>query len=88
MKANPEFISREIAGELVLVPVGTAAKNCDGLITCNEVGTFIWKCLESDTSVAAVAKEICKEFEVDEVTAAKDAEEFIDRLKHLGAIKD
>ena len=33
MKTNPEFIARDIAGELVLVPVGTAAKDFSGLVT-------------------------------------------------------
>ena len=51
MKANPEFISRDIAGETVLVPVGTAAKRCGGLIACNEVGSFIWHRLENECSM-------------------------------------
>lgn len=48
MKTNPEFIARDIADELVLVPVGTAAKSFGGLVTCNEVGAFIWKTLETE----------------------------------------
>lgn len=86
MKTNPEFIARDIAGELVLVPVGTAAKNCKGLVTCNEVGAFIWKKLEKEASMEELVSAILDEFNVDENTAKNDAEEFIEKLKKINAI--
>lgn len=86
MKTNPEFIARDIAGELVLVPVGTAAKNYAGLVTCNEVGAFIWKKLESETSMDGLVSAILDEFEIDEATARKDAEEFVEKLKGINAV--
>ena len=86
MKTNPEFIARDIAGELVLVPVGTAAKNYGGLVTCNEVGAFIWKKLEGGMSMDELVSAILDEFEVDESTARKDAEEFVEKLKNINAV--
>ena len=41
MKASKEFILREIAGEHILVPIGTAAANFNGLISMNEVGRSV-----------------------------------------------
>lgn len=86
MKTNPEFIARDIAGELVLVPVGSAAKNYGGLVTCNEVGAFIWKKLETEIGMDELVSEILNEFEVDEPTARKDAEEFIEKLRAINAV--
>ena len=86
MKTNPEFIARDIAGELVLVPIGTAAKNYGGLVTCNEVGAFIWKKLEDGKTMDELVNAMLDEFEVDEPTARNDAEEFIGRLKEIGAV--
>ena len=86
MKTNPEFIARDIAGELVLVPIGTAAKNYGGLVTCNEVGAFIWKELENGKTMDELVNAILDEFEIDEKTARNDAEEFIGRLKEIGAV--
>ena len=86
MKTNPEFIARDIAGELVLVPVGTAAKNYGGLVTCNEVGAFIWKKLEIGMSMDELVCAILDEFEIDESTARKDAEEFVEKLKNINAV--
>lgn len=88
MKANPEFISREIAGELVLVPIGSAAASCGGLITCNEVGAFIWNRIKDGCDMETLTAAITSEFETDDSTAAADAEEFIGRLRSLGAIID
>ena len=86
MKANPEFISRDIAGETVLVPVGTAAKRCGGLIACNEVGSFIWHCLENECSMEELCNAVLAEFEVSPETAMADTKEFVGSLKELGAI--
>lgn len=86
MKTNPEFIARDIAGELVLVPIGTAAKNYGGLVTCNEVGAFIWKELENGKTMDELVNAILDEFEIDEKTAREDAEEFVAKLKEIGAI--
>lgn len=86
MKTNPEFIARDIAGELVLVPIGNAAKNYGGLITCNEVGAFIWKVLEGETDMEGLVAAILEEFDVDAATALNDAEEFISKLKEVGAV--
>lgn len=86
MKTNPEFIARDIAGELVLVPIGTAAKNYGGLVTCNEVGAFIWKELENGKTMDELINAILDEFEIDEKTAREDAEEFVGKLKEISAI--
>lgn len=86
MKTNPEFIARDIAGELVLVPVGTAAKNYGGLVTCNEVGAFIWKKLEGGMTMDELVSAILDEFEIDETTAKSDAEEFVEKLKKINAV--
>lgn len=86
MRANPEFIARDIAGELVLVPIGSAAQSCAGLVTCNEVGSFIWRQLEKGADEAALLAAILDEFEVDEATAKNDLHEFTEKLLRLGAI--
>ena len=86
MKINPEFIAREIAGELVIVPVGEAAKSNDQLISANEVGAFIWNALAAGKSLDETVAAILEEFEIDGQTARADAEQFICELKEIGAI--
>lgn len=86
MRGNPEFISRDIAGETVLVPVGNAAQTCCGLIACNEVGAFIWHRLENECTMDELCAAVLDEFEVDADTAASDTAEFVGKLRDLGAV--
>lgn len=88
MRSNPEFIARDIAGELVLVPIGATAQKCEGLITCNEVGALIWRQLEKTSDEETILSAILEEFEIDEATARRDMAEFISRLRELNAVID
>ena len=47
MRASPDFIRREIAGEYLLVPTGAAAARINGLVTLNELGDYIFRKLVS-----------------------------------------
>lgn len=80
MKISKEFILREIAGEYILVPVGKAALEFSSMISVNEIGALIWKCLEKGSSVSEIVNVILNEYEIDEDTAKKDVEEFIQYL--------
>ena len=42
MKIVKEFILREIAGETILVPTGTAAQEFNGMLSMTDTARFIW----------------------------------------------
>lgn len=86
MKLSPEFIGRDIAGELVIVPIGEKTDHNIGLISANELGTFIWQRLEKGKQIDQIVAEILNEFDVDEFTAKADTEQFINELKRIGAV--
>ena len=46
MRIKKKFVLREIAGEYVLVPVGEAARELNGIVTVNELGAFLWNLLQ------------------------------------------
>jgi len=81
MKRNTDFMLRDIAGEVILVPTGAATQQFNGMITLNEVAAFIWKNLDESKS-----KE--DEFEVDEETARTDVEGFVGALYEHGLVLD
>ena len=62
------------------------AKSFGGLVTCNEVGAFIWKTLENGATMDELVAAILDEFETDEQTARSDAEEFVAKLKEINAV--
>lgn len=71
MKRNTDFMLRDIAGEVVLVPTGAATQNFNGLITLNEVAAFIWKNLDEAQTQQKLTEMILEEFEIDKETAER-----------------
>ena len=86
MKVEKEFVLREIAGDNILVPVGETALDFNGLITLNEVGAFLWNKLQNDITIDGLVQEVLNEYEVDEDTARKDIQEFVDYLQKADII--
>lgn len=77
---------REIAGEFILVPVGAAAMKFNGLITMNELGKYIFELLAEERTVQELAERITGEYDVSMDTAARDAVEFLQQLRDVGAL--
>ena len=88
MKVSKDLIMREIAGEHILVPVGAAAAKFNGLITMNEVGRFIFDQLAEDRTLPELAERVTAEYDVDYDTALRDAEEFVQQLRDVGALEE
>jgi len=80
MKIQPGFILKEVADSFVIVPTGANIVDFSAMITVNETGAFLWKCLEEDTSVEELAKKLCSEYEIDMETALTDVKDFTDTL--------
>lgn len=81
MKISKEFVIREIAGDYIIVPTGSTALQFNGLITVNEVGAFLWKNMQQETTEEALVQSVVSEYEVEEETARQDIEEFLQQLK-------
>ena len=88
MKISKEFILREIAGEYIFVPVGKTALEFNGLITINEIGVLIWEQLQKGSSFDQIIQVILEEYEIDEETAVKDVNEFINYLKEKNILDE
>ena len=86
MRASNDFILREIVGEYILVPVGNAAAKFNGLITMNEIGTFIFKTLQTEQTEEQLLNAILGEYEVSKETATADLKEFLEQLRQIGAL--
>ena len=87
MKVNSDFVMRNIAGENILVPTGEAAEKFNGMITMNEVAAFMWQYIDEVESKEDLVKMVLNEFEVDEETATRDVENFINELSSINMIE-
>ena len=86
MKRSPDFLLRQVAGKMVLVPVGAAARKFPGMVTVNASGKFIWECLEQEHTMQSLVAAMTDHYEVDAQQAQADAEAFLKKLMAVGAV--
>lgn len=86
MKRSADFLLRDVAGTLVVVPVGAAVSDFPGMITLNPTGAYIWELLEQEHTVESLVDALTARYDVSAEKARADVEAFIDRLKSTGAI--
>lgn len=88
MKRNSDFLLREVAGTLVVVPVGTAAVAFPGMITLNATSAFLWELLETEQTVQSLTEALTNRYAVEETKAREDVEGFLKKLLQIGAVED
>lgn len=86
MKRNPDFLLRNVADSLVVVPVGEATSSFPGMITMNSTGAYLWELLEKEQTLQSLTEALVERYEVEEELARTDVEAFVARLIPTGAI--
>lgn len=86
MTIKKELIKREIAGDVILVPVGGSLLESNGLFALNELGAFLWEHIPAAGDEAYLVDRVLEEYEVDRPTAEADTAEFLDALRKLGIL--
>lgn len=86
IKRNPDFLLRDVAGTLVIVPVGAAVSAFPGMITVNSTGAYLWELLAQGQTEQTLVKALTDKYEVTEELARKDVQAFLGRLKPTGAL--
>ncbi len=88
MKLNENYILKTIAGSPVVVPVGDAVKNINGMITLNEPAETIWKCLEAGKSLEETLEKLKSEYNAPEEVLKTDLDGFIVKLRKYNILED
>ena len=79
---------REVAGHWVVVPVGDAALDFNGMINLNETGALLWKALLDDADEKKLISVLLDEYDVSEDIAQKDVEKFIIKMREANLIDE
>ena len=87
MKIKDGFILRQVADNYLVVAVGDAVKDFNGIINLNETGAFLWKILESGATEEELAKKLTEEYDVTEETAKADVGKFVAKLAEANLLK-
>ena len=82
IKAKKGYILRRLGREYMVVPVGEAGKEFNGMIRMNETGAFYWKELEQGITKDGLVAKMLERFEdLDEETARRDLAEYLGTMK-------
>jgi len=79
-----EFVTRNIVGETILVPVRGRVGDLDAIYNLSEVASFIWAQIDGRATLRQIVQGVCAEFEVAPETAEADTLQFIAELERAG----
>lgn len=88
MKTKKGFMLRSVGGRHVVVAIGKASEEFNGLITLNESGAFLWKQLQGGTTYDDMLKAMLEEYEVDEATAREGIDAFLETAKGANLLEE
>lgn len=80
MKLKEGYLLREVAGNYIVVAVGSAVKEFNGVINLNESAAFLWKQLSEDKTEEELVNALLGEYEVTREIAEKDVKAFVEKL--------
>lgn len=83
-RKTDSVVTREIAGETMLIPVTGSLADMQQIFALDEVSAAIWNSLDGRRTVEDIAMLVVETFDVAGDTAVADAQEFIDQLCGAG----
>ena len=86
MEVKMDFVLRDIAGDLLLIPAGKSALDLNGMLTLNEVGGEIWRLLPEVKDEEELIARLLDLYEVEEEELRKDVGDFLESLRKLGLL--
>ncbi len=87
MKIKSDFVLRQVAGANVVLPLGAATVDFNGLLKLNESSVLLWKALENGCDLDGLVTVLTSEYDVDSATARKDIEGFLAQLDKIGCLE-
>ena len=90
MRIRPQHKVREMAGERVVVmpAAGDSGADMTRIVSLNDTSCYLWEALQGrDFTVADAVRLLIRRYEIDERTAQRDAERWIDRLVACGIVE-
>jgi hypothetical protein len=84
---STDLVSRDVAGETVVVPICRGVGDLDSIFTFNAVGTHVWNLLTEGRSEAELTSSVTKRFQVSEYVAQSDVRNFLTDLLGVGLVR-
>ena len=82
-----DLVTRDVAGEEIIVPIKGHVGDLEGVFTLNEVGAMIWRLMDGQTTVRQLMEAVRNEYDVEAAEAEKDLLDFLRSLEDAGLIR-
>ena len=80
------YVSREIAGEFLAIPVDPELDSSN-IVILNPVSGLLWEMLQKECTLPQLVKAVTENFTVDEATAESDIKDFLHMLKESNMLE-
>jgi len=80
-------VAREIAGEMILVPIRRNVGDLESIFTFNETASRVWSLIDGTRSVREIRDQIVTEFEVEPEEAGRDLVDLLAQLESVGVVE-
>ena len=84
---DSNVVSREIAGERILVPIRSQSADMAAIYVLNETGARIWDLLDGQHSFLEIQSILVEEYDVSEDVAGADIVDIVEQLEGLGMLR-
>ena len=82
-----DLVTRDVAGESIIVPIKGHVGDLEGVFTLNELGAMIWQLINGQTTARELAAAVRNEYDVEAAEAEKDVVDFLSSLDDAGLIR-
>ncbi len=84
---NTAIVSRDVAGETIVVPICRGVGDLDSVYTFNAAGRGLWRLLENGSTAEELANWVAAKYEVDAKQALADVQAYLAELQEIGLIR-
>ena len=87
-RRNPDIVFREVAGELILVPIHSRAGEEDSIYVLNETGARAWELTDGKRTPSDIMDLMLDEFDIDRDTLEADLRDWFGEMLESGAMEE
>lgn len=84
---NPDVVSRNVAGETVVVPICRGVADLDAIYTFNGVGTQLWMLLKENRTERELSAFVEQRFAIGPEQAQLDVRSFLAELQEVDLVQ-
>jgi len=85
-RRSDSLVTRDLAGEKVIIPVRGKVGDLRSIYTLNDVGSDVWDLLDGQRPVEEIVNHLQQEYEVDPVTLSADIRRLLGEMHQEGLI--